>query len=239
MAVQPISVSLSDADLEFIDEYQKLRGVRSRTEVVREALDVIRTGRPPAAQFTVPAANHDYSEMLLKAERLVLVFNDMRRWIDNHRHCEALRLRMTNRLHTRILLLHPKSPIIKFIAELSGKTEIIDGENRQIHDIRYAVQKLCSGAWDIAAEAARDNVFKVIGHRRFNTYSMVLDERLARVVYYPISFRYNQGVIWNYVRGELEAHAYEDFLEDVTELERISVTHKDHDLVQYFRSSDA
>lgn len=178
-----------------------------------------------------PANGHNYVGDFDTAESIDLVFNDMRMFLINHdaAHVRALKRRIAAKKKTRIFLLHPKNPNMQFVADISGKP--LKG---QTNEIGTAVRKICENVM----EKSTDD-FKIIGHRLFNTYTLVMSESKCMIVYYPISKRHNDGIIYVFGPGEHRDNIYNGFKADLDNLEQVSGpdNHADWDLIEYYLKS--
>jgi Arc/MetJ-type ribon-helix-helix transcriptional regulator len=240
----PLVTTIPESQLDFLEQHFKSKKYENRSVAVREAIALLQS--PDALKNELkttfgqvkaiyPANGHDYSDILDQAESITLVFNDMRRWLDNHRHREVLRGRLIEGRHTRILLLHPRSNLMNFVAKISNKLETVGGKNRQVRDVERAVRRLCTGLWQKVSERQHNELppFRIIGHRYFNTYTLVMTESQCWVVWYPIFKRYNEGVIFVFEKTEAAEGLYTQFKADIDELERVSVdNHHDSDLIK-------
>jgi Arc/MetJ-type ribon-helix-helix transcriptional regulator len=243
-----LSATIPNSQLSFLNKHQQDNKYEDRSESVREAIALLQsaTDGPDAfnnelrqrfglRRMVYPANGHDYSDLIEKAESVTLVFNDMRRWLDNHRHRGALRMRIVQNRPTRIYLLHPKSNLMNFVAKISNKLEVVGGKNRQVRDVERAVRHLCAGLWRHFnnRENGEDENFRIVGHRYFNTYTTVMTENECRVVWYPIFKRYNDGVIFVFDKTGAPEEYYFQFKADIEELERVSIdNHRDSDLIK-------
>jgi hypothetical protein len=244
----PLSTTIPPSDMTFLNKYRDRKGYSQINESLEDAIEALRsqTQGPEALknefkerfglrQLLYPANGHDYSGLMEKAETVTLVFNDMRRWLDNHRHRDVLRERIVQNKPTRIYLLHPKSKLINFVAKISNKLEVVGGKNRQVRDVERAVRHLCAGLWRYfnSRENGEDENFRIIGHRYFNTYTAVMTESECRVVWYPIFKRYNEGMIFIFDKTNTPEEYYFQFKADIEELERVSIdNHRDSDLIK-------
>jgi Arc/MetJ-type ribon-helix-helix transcriptional regulator len=186
----------------FVDNLVDQGKYESKAHVIRHALDRLKehiesdtpTGRLNALgliDILDPANDRDLSQIVDDAAELTLVFNDMRLWLpgpmDRGHHLAALRRRLEGGKRTKIFLLHPNTRLMTVIAAVSNKPEKI-----QTDEIKRAVTRICDKMWDRALPA--DTIFEqralqIIGHPRYNTYSMIMADKTAYVNYYPIAFR--------------------------------------------------
>lgn len=176
-------------------------------------------GRFGLYDIHAPANGHDYTRMIAGAETLTLVFNDMRRWLPNHGHLAALRERIRDKKPTRIYILHPDNPMLPFVARISNKIQIDPSSggviNRQITDIELAIRQITAG-FSLADMSA----LTFLGHHHVNTYTVVMSEKEALVVNYPVAKRYNDGVIWHFHAGSGSENEYRTCQADIEELDR-------------------
>lgn len=176
-------------------------------------------GRFGLYDIHAPANGHDYTKMIAGAETLTLLFNDMRRWLENHGHLEAVRERIRDKKPTRIYILHPDNPMLPFVAKISNKIHVNPASgavtNRQITDIEYAIRQITDG-FSLADMSA----LTFLGHHHVNTYTAVMSEKEALVVKYPVVKRYNDGVIWHFHKGGGSENEYRNCEDDIAELER-------------------
>ena len=206
---------------------------RHRSAVVRAAIDLLyekhfpRGGRPKhpfgLADLLYPANGRDYNPELAEADRLTLVFNDMKRWLP--RHLDTMRARLQAGKHTDIFVLHPRNPYIAPIANVSEKALSV-----QEAEIGESVRLLCDGLWDYLRNT------RIYGHRRFNTYSGVITEKKVMAVYYPIQRRYNDGFVHLYEKTPDPNAIYRQFEDDLAELARDCEQNvESYDLIKLFR----
>jgi hypothetical protein len=192
------------------------------------------------AGIIYPANDVDSSALIEEARELALVFNDMRLWLPGPRgtgkHLAALQRRLDAGRRTRIFLLHPKSPFLSEVARVSGKDV-----KEQADEIERAVVRLCDGRWDKVLP--KDTLFEqrplqIIGHPRYNTYSMIMTEAEARVNYYPIGFRGREdlGHFHVYKPTVPDRGMYERMARDLDVIKAIAENtfNEDMDLVQYY-----
>lgn len=144
------------------------------------------------ADIKYPANDRDSSIFLREAERVDLVFNDMKSWLPgplaSGKHLKAIQDRLRNKRLTRIWLLHPESKMIPEVSRASGKDP-----QAQIDEIELAVMRICENLWHLALPKKKMNFeerpLQIVGHPRYNTYSMMKFDDVAWVNYYPITSR--------------------------------------------------
>jgi Arc/MetJ-type ribon-helix-helix transcriptional regulator len=191
----------------FVDNLVDQGKFESKAHVIRHALDRLKeriesdspTGRLNALgliDILDPANDRDLSQIVDGSAELTLVFNDMRLWLpgpnDQGHHLAALRRRLEGGKRTRIFLIHPKTRLMTEVASVSTKSEKI-----QADEIERAVTRICDGMWDRALPKStifEQRALQIIGHPRYNTYSMIMTDKLAYVNYYPIAFRGKEDV---------------------------------------------
>lgn len=206
---------------------------RHRSEVVRTAIDHLYEVHFPGegrarhpfgfAELLYPANGRDYHSELITAERLTLIFNDMKRWLP--RHLDTMRARLQAGKHTDIFVLHPQNPYIAPIASVSEKALSV-----QELEIGESIRLLCDGLWDNLRNV------RIYGHRRFNTYSGVMTERKVMAVYYPIQRRYNDGFVHVYEKTTDPLSIYRQFEDDLAELARDCEQNvPSYDLIKFFQ----
>lgn len=206
-----------------------------RSAIIRAAIDLLYERHYPGStkssgpfglsDLLYPANGRDYNPELANAERLTLVFNDMKMWLP--RHLETLRSRISSGKITNIFVLHPRNPYIAPIANVSEKSLSV-----QEAEIGQSIKLICDGLWDKTAN------LRIYGHRRFNTYSAVITEEKVMAIYYPIQRRYNQGFVHVYGNSADPLAIYHQFEDDLAELARDCEQNvESHDLIALFRPS--
>jgi len=111
---------------------------------------------------------YDYTELIQSSERLTVILNDGRSWIDSNR--ELLRERLSTRGRvTRFCLVAPDSPYLDLLVKKNGKARAA-----QVDELRRSVSVIR----EIAPEWSD---LEVLGHSRPTPYCMYLTEAVAIV----------------------------------------------------------
>jgi hypothetical protein len=193
------------------------------------------------AGFIYPANDTDSSDLITEAREVTLVFNDMRLWLPGPRgtgrHLDAIQKRLDQGRRTRIFLLHPKSPFISEVARASGKDP-----QEQIDELERAVTRICNTNSRWGKAIPKNTLFEqrplqIIGHPRYNTYSMIMTEEEARVNYYPIGFRGKEDVGHFHVyKPTAPDGIFERLVRDLDVIKAIAENafKEEMDLVQYY-----
>ena len=114
----------------------------------------------------------------------------------------------------------------------------------QTDEIGRAVSRLCDGLWEEAP--AKSSIFEqrplqIIGHPRYNTYSMIMADERAYVNYYPIAFRGKDDVghFHVYQPSKRERGVFERLKTDLRWMKRAAEDEykSEMDLVSYYRKS--
>lgn len=188
-----------------------------------------------------PANDRDSSMLLRDAERVDLVFNDMKSWLPGPlgtgKHLKEIQERLRNKKVTRIWMLHPESQMIPEVARASGKDP-----QAQINEIELAVMRICDGLWHLALPKKKMNFeerpLQIVGHPRYNTYSLMKLDNVAWVNYYPITSRGSgdMGHFHVYVPTESELSVFKRIENDLsnTTAKAREVFPNTFDLVEFY-----
>jgi len=141
-------------------------------EKVREGL--IRAGERNAlglVEIGNDASVYDYTNAIVKPDKLVILLNDGRTWVSVHR--ERLRKRFADASkETTIFLIHPNSPFVAVLAR-KGSTES-ESINNRIRETLGIIQEI----------KTQDSNIVIFGHYLYNTYAACIGDKEALVTPY-------------------------------------------------------
>ena len=115
----------------------------------------------------------DYRALILDSERLTVILNDGRSWVDTNR--ELLRQRLSKQgRSTRFCFVGPNSPYLDLLIKKNGKAR-----SSQIDELRRSVSVISEITSDLSD-------VEILGHDRPSPYCMFLSE--AQAVVHPYYF---------------------------------------------------
>ena len=161
------------------------------------------SGLPGLTKFQQKFAGHDY-EPSMDSKDLLLVFNDGKSWVPNHR--EALQRRVFGRQQkVRFLMLHPRS---EFLPTLVRKAH---------RDIREEVQ-IMFRSFEFLQELKdkRPDLVEIRGHFLFNPYILHLTEEIALV--HPFFLNERGELPLLQFEKSVDPRLYEEYRDDAERL---------------------
>lgn len=149
--------------------------IKAMTESVDRRMRLAASLNETGLQEVSPRESHfDYSDMIRKSKKLYFIFNDGRTWFSNH-HDDLYARAANPKQETHIILAHPTSP---FIESLSNKVDQTADELRS--KIAETVKMISRIAWG-------EHKIAVYGHKMPSSYSLIMNERQAVFVPYPMA----------------------------------------------------
>lgn len=123
------------------------------------------------SEFRSTFHGYSYEAIVKNSEKLIIIMNDGRSWIDSHRELLEYRAKIKKQ-KTTCVFIHPQSNFLKTLVNKNGK-----GLRNQLGELRRSISIL-------EKIEQEHGLIEIKAHHFFNPYSLVLSDQLAVVTPY-------------------------------------------------------